>query len=201
MSTAVAPERHFTYADYLQWPHDERWELIEGIAYAMTPAPANIHQRMSVELLFQLRSWLEGKPCIVYDAPTDVRLAEPGSPDEEIDSVVQPDILVVCDRKKLDKRGVAGAPDFIIEIISPGTSSRDEIAKASLYEKYGVREYWVVYPHERLVHVRVLGEDRKFQSRHAPAKGPVAISVLEGCELNFDPIYAQLEELGLLDVN
>ena len=120
----------YNYADYLLWPDDERWELIEGIPYSMSPAPSRIHQEILMEISGQIRDYLKEKPCKVYPAPLDVRFAETDEADDAITTVVQPDILVVCDE----------------EILSPATSSKDMKEKFFLYEKYGVKEYWMVEP-------------------------------------------------------
>jgi len=198
MSTApLHAERHFTYGDYLQWDDSQRWELIDGTAYAMTLAPHSVHQTVVFELAGQLRNLLAGKPCRGYIAPIDVRLPKFNGSDEQVDTVVQPDLLVVCDPKKIDKRGVRGAPEFIIEVISPGSSRLDEIKKAALYEHHGVKEYWVVYADGHLVHIRLLGDNGKFEDKYVEAKGRVPITMLDGCEIDFDLVYQQLE--GLLE--
>ena len=146
-------EEHFTYGDYRTWPDDERWELIEGEAYDISPAPSRSHQDISGELFFQLRSQLADRTCRAYLAPFDVRLPRGDEADDEIDTVVQPDIVVVCDRKKLDDKGCKGAPDLVIEILSPSTSSKDLHEKFRLYERVGVKEYWIVHPLDRTVMV------------------------------------------------
>ena len=144
-------EEHFTYSDYCTWPDDERWELIDGVAYDMSPAPSRSHQDISGELFFQLRSQLTDRTCRAYLAPFDVRLSHGDETDDEIDTVVQPDIVVVCDRNKLDDKGCKGAPDLVIEILSPSTSSKDLHEKFRLYERVGVKEYWIVHPLDRTV--------------------------------------------------
>lgn len=146
-------ERKFTYADYLTWPEDERWELIEGIPYNMTPAPSRIHQKILGDLHRQFSTYLLDKKCEVYAAPFDVVLPEESDEDSEIVTVVQPDLVVVCDEEKLDEKGCRGAPDLVVEILSPSTARRDLKEKLLLYERVGVREYWVVHPHEKVVEV------------------------------------------------
>lgn len=159
---AAGTARPFTYADYRSWPEEERWELIDGVAYDMTPAPARIHGDLSIAILKQLFAHFDGKPCKVYHAPLDVRLPEGNEPDDEVETVVQPDILVVCDGNKLDDKGCRGAPDLVIEILSPSTASKDCIKKRALYEKHGVREFWLVDPTNRVVTVYSLGADGLF---------------------------------------
>jgi len=153
-------EAEFTYADYLAWPDDERWELIEGIAYDMSPAPSRRHQGIQGEMLRQLADFLLDKPCRVYAAPFDVTLPEyDDAEDEEITTVVQPDIVAVCDEEKLNDRGCRGGPDIAIEIASPATGYMDRKVKRDLYEKHGVREYWIVDPEENTVMVFSLSKD------------------------------------------
>lgn len=140
----------FSYADYLTWDDGQRWELIEGEAYCMTPAPGRRHQKWLGELFAQFHAHLVDKPCEVYVAPFDVRLPDyADSGDEETATVVQPDIVVVCDPDKLDDRGCKGAPDLVVEILSPSTAKRDITVKHDLYQRHGVREYWLVYPNDR----------------------------------------------------
>ena len=155
-------DRRFTYADYCSWPEDERWELIDGVAYDMSPAPARIHSLLSMAFLRQMLPYFEGKPCEIHAAPFDVRLPKANEPDDDVDTVVQPDILVVCDNEKLDDKGCRGAPDLAIEILSPSTASKDCIRKRALYEKHGVKEYWLVDPTHRLVIIQRLGSDGLF---------------------------------------
>jgi len=153
-------EERYTYADYLTWPDDERWELIDGVPCAMSPAPGFKHQKFSGALFNQFYSFLKGKPCEVLHAPFDVRLSEQqGAADNYIDTVVQPDILVVCDKSKLDERGCHGPPDLIIEILSPSTSANDLKTKFELYQRHGVKEYWIVHPNDQTVMVFKLGQD------------------------------------------
>lgn len=138
--------KHFTYGDYCQWQGDERWELIHGEAFLMSPAPRLRHQDVLGQLYRQIAAFLEKRDCKVFVAPVDVRLPEADEPNAEIDTVVQPDLIVVCDPRKLDEAGVRGAPDLVVEILSPSTASRDEILKRDLYQRHGVREYWLVEP-------------------------------------------------------
>jgi Uma2 family endonuclease len=146
-------EEHFTYGDYRTWPDNERWELIDGVAYDMSPAPSRLHQAVFGGIFFQIRAFLSGAECQVYGAPFDVRLPHGKQQDDDIDTVVQPDIVVVCDRNKLDDKGCKGAPDLVIEILSPSTSSKDLHEKFQLYERVGVKEYWIVHPLDRTVMV------------------------------------------------
>ncbi len=132
-------KKEFTYADYLRWPGDERWELIDGEAYNMGPAPSTRHQLVFGELFTQIHLFLSDKECAVIAAPFDVCFPKEIKEDDSITDVVQPDIVVVRDSSKLDDRGCQGAPDFIVEIVSPSTASRDYILKSKLYEKNEVQ--------------------------------------------------------------
>lgn len=154
----------YTYGDYLTWPDDERWELIDGVPYNMTPAPSRRHQAMIIELSRQIANFIKesGGPCKVYTAPFDVRLPKGEEADEDIDTVVQPDIVVVCDPTKLDDKGLRGAPDLVVEIVSPHTIRRDMVEKLSLYERHGVKEYWLVLPGDKVVTVYRLDEDGRY---------------------------------------
>ncbi|MCD5406378.1 MAG: Uma2 family endonuclease [Desulfotomaculum sp.] len=152
----------YSYSDYLKWPAGERWELVQGVACNMGPAPSRRHQEISGELFYQIKGYLQNnKTCKVYDAPFDVRLS-PKTKDEDIKTVVQPDLVVVCDLSKLDDRGCLGSPDLIIEIISPSTISWDYITKLSLYEKNKIKEYWIVHPVDKTVMVFKLEKNNKY---------------------------------------
>jgi Uma2 family endonuclease len=129
-------ERRFTYQDYLGWPEPERWEIIGGKAYNMTPAPGTLHQRVLIRLAALLEKI--GSPCIVFVAPTDVVLSE--------EDVVQPDLLIVCDQRKINPRNITGPPDLVVEITSPASVRKDRREKKDLYERFGVREYVIVDP-------------------------------------------------------
>ena len=150
---------HFTYGLYRTWPEEERWELIDGQAQAMTPAPDPLHQEVVVGLLRVLDDFFRLRGCKVYVAPLDVRLPDYArQSDDDTPSVVQPDLLVVCDTRKVDAQGVRGAPDLVVEVLSPSTAYRDETDKLLLYERHGVREYWIVNPRTGRVTVHALNE-------------------------------------------
>jgi Uma2 family endonuclease len=152
-------DTQFTYGDYRTWPDEERWELIDGVAYDMSPAPGFRHQSVSSELVIQFGTHLRNSPCRVLAAPFDVRLPQSDEADDDIDTVVQPDLVVVCDRNKLDEKGCRGAPDLVIEILSPHTAHKDLNEKFLLYERSGVKEYWIVHSLDRTVIVfRLEGE-------------------------------------------
>ena len=156
--------KRYTYADYLTWLDDVRRELFDGFIRMMSPSPSRKHQKISAKMMKIWGNYLEHKQCEVYHAPSDVRLPNnKGKDDKIIYTVVQPDIYVVCDLSKLDDRGCLGAPDFIIEIVSPKNPQRDIKEKFEIYQQHGVREYWIVNPNEEYVSVFVLDENGKFQ--------------------------------------
>ncbi len=181
----------YTYADYKTWPDDERWEIINGAVYDMSPAPKRNHQKVSVEISRQIANTLSGKPCEVYSAPLDVKLsALPGADENDIDIVVQPDILVVCDPGKLDDDGCNGAPDWVIEILSPSTSYKDENEKLLLYEKYGVREYWIIQPGAKMVFIYELDENGVYKKPVVGKKDEVISSfAVPGVEIDLNTVF------------
>lgn len=153
----------YTYADYLTWKFADRVELIKGKIFKMSPAPSVIHQQVSRELLGEIRDHIKSSPCQVFHAPFDVRLPIKSASDQKIDTVLQPDITVVCDESKLDAKGFSGAPDLVVEIISPSSANKDLHEKYDLYEEAGVKEYWVVYPAEGCISQFVLESNGKYQ--------------------------------------
>lgn len=157
------PSLSYTYADYLKWNFEERLELIKGRIFKMSPAPAPIHQEVTSNIIALLHGLLKKKNCKVYPAPFDVRLpVKNKKKDNEITTVVQPDISVICDESKIDGRGCCGAPDLVIEILSPGNSHKEVKLKFELYEEAGVKEYWIVNPVEANLVVFVLDDQGKY---------------------------------------
>lgn len=178
-------KKKYTYGDYCTWPEDERWEIIDGEAFAMTPAPTPLHQELLVDLVAQFRTFLRGKPCRVIPSPVDVLLPKGNEGDEVVKTVVQPDLIVVCDASKIGEKRVRGAPDLAVEIISPSSVSRDVILKRRKYEKAGVREFWLVYPQDRTVMVFLRDADGVFgKPNFYPDNGKIAVSVLPGLEID-----------------
>ena len=141
-------KKQYSFKDYLSWQFNERVELFRGFIAKMSPAPSSFHQNYSGNINFAIRSFLKSKPCKVFYAPIDVYL-----PTKDKKTVVQPDIIVVCDLNKIEKKGCVGAPDIAIEILSPGNSSKEMNDKYDLYEEAGVKEYWVVFPEEQVVQI------------------------------------------------
>ena len=175
----------YTYADYLTWDNDVRQELIDGVIYDMA-TPSRRHQAISFELGRQVGNYLRGKPCRAYAAPFSVRL----NADSFDDTVVEPDLVVVCDMSKLDDKGCVGAPDFVVEILSPSTASKDKVLKYRAYLNAGVREYWIVDPDAQTVHAHVL-ENGKYDVTIYHENDIAPIQVLEGCEIDLTEVFAE----------
>jgi len=192
MGLAPRKEKRCTYADYLQWPEDTRYELIDGEAFLMSPAPLVEHQEVAGEVYRQLANQLDGKPCRPFIAPVDVRLPRKDETDAAIDTVVQPDVLVVCDPSKIDRRGVRGAPDWLLEVLSPSTAAHDQIAKRRTYERAGVREYWLVHPGDRTLTVYVLDNGQYGRPEIYELKDATPVGVLPGVSISWDALVERL---------
>ena len=173
----------YTCEEVDSWDTDERYELIDGDIYMMAP-PRRIHQGISMELSYQLRNFLKGKPCEVYAAPFAVRLNR----DEY--TRVEPDIAVICDKSKLTDEGCKGAPDLIIEILSPSSQRHDRIKKYDLYLKTGVREYWIVDPENKIVSVYIL-KNGEYVAKNYSETAVVPIHVLEGCGIDLNDVFSE----------
>jgi len=183
-------QTQYTYMDYVTWD-EGRWELIEGEVWDMTPAPSRRHQEISICLSSILYEFMRKRGCSVYTAPFDVRLPDTSEPqDHEIFTVVQPDISIICDSNKLDDRGCVGAPDLIVEILSPSTAARDLKVKRALYEKHGVKEYWLVHPTDKVVMVYLAGDDGQYDKAQIFDQDDRLNSVLfEDLEINLSDLY------------
>jgi Uma2 family endonuclease len=194
---AIDRGEHFIYRHYRTWPDEERWELIEGQAWNMSPAPTRGHQGIQAWLISELRLFLKGKRCKAYDAPFDVLLPNGDEADDEVDTVVQPDIVVYCDTSKLTKRGARGAPDLVVEILSPSTSRKDQNEKFRLYEKHGVREYWVVDPGNESIWVWRLESEGGYDEGELRDllrdDSPISSKVLEGFVVDPKELFAELD--------
>ncbi len=179
----------YTYADYLKWTIEERVELIKGKVFKMSPAPNVNHQRISSNIHGLLWSFLRNKSCQVFSAPFDVRLPRRSGNDEDIITVVQPDICVICDETKLDIRGCLGAPDIVVEILSPGNNAKDLRLKYEVYEEAGVREYWVVSPAEETFIIYSLVNGAFQPSRLFTNGDVIHSSVLPGFSLEIEEVF------------
>ena len=181
---ALRDDTRYTYADYASWDTEERYELIDGVPYLMG-APNEQHQDISMSLAYQLYAFLRGKPCKVFHAPFDVCLNAAGDDDT---TVVQPDLLVVCDRTKLDGKRCNGAPELAIEILSPSSGGRDGFLKYQKYVRAGVGEYWIVDPETKTVHVHVL-HDGKYTGTVYNGGDAVPVQTLEGCVISLADVF------------
>jgi len=193
-------DRRYVYRDYASWPDDERWELIDGVAYSMSPAPSADHQRLALGLGASIDAWVRarGSPCEVFVAPLDVLLpGDPSESDDDVDTVVQPDVIVVCDPAKLVTRGCRGAPDLVAEVLSPWTTHKDQLVKHELYARHGVREFWVVDPGNRCVRVYRLDVAASPPRFGEPAvlyeSKRVESTVLEGYGFAASELFARLK--------
>ena len=186
-----AEEMRYTFADYLTWDEDDHIELIYGYPYMMSP-PLRIHQKISGALFAQLHNYLEGKTCEVYPAPFGVRLFEEATDrPEDVNTVVEPDLVVVCDPGKLDDYGCKGAPDLVIEILSPSTRRHDRVVKLDLYQRAGVREYWIVNPDEQTVQVMVLKDGYLRPVEDYSREDTASVNILEGCTIELSKVFTE----------
>ncbi len=184
------PDKKYSYADYLQWPDEERWEIIDGVPYDMSPAPSTKHQSISMELGRQIANYLRDKECQVFAAPFDVRLPLNEEKDEEIYNIVQPDLSVICDPSKLDEQGCKGAPDLVIEIISPFTAKKELNEKFNLYERSGIPEYWVVFPKFNVVVVYSLDDEERYQkSGEFTSDQLLSTKLFPGLEIKLEDVF------------
>jgi Uma2 family endonuclease len=185
--------QYHTYADYLTWSRDHGDELINGIAYIREPpSPSRFHQEIVGELHRQVANALEGKSSRAYVAPFDVRLPKSGEVDDEVDTVVQPDVLIVCDRRKVDERGVRGAPDWVAEVLSRTTASHDRTIKLAAYERAGVPEVWLIHPTDRTVTIYRLEAGRYGRAAVLELKGQTPITSVSGITVDWDRLLANI---------
>jgi Uma2 family endonuclease len=180
----------YSYADYLKWEFDERVELIKGKVFRMSPAPTIFHQQVSGVVFGLLFIYLRKKSCKVFSAPVDVRFPRRSMDDKEIITVLQPDICVICDPAKLDGRSVTGAPDIIVEILSPGNNRTELRNKYEVYEEAGVLEYWVIHPAEKTFLKYSLDTNGRFQASQLLTLGDeVTSTVLPGFSMSLDEVF------------
>ena len=187
-----AENTRYSFADLLAWEEDGQMELLSGQVVMMAP-PLRGHQEVSGELFRQLANFLEGKRCRVYAAPFAVRLFEKeGDAPEDVDTVVEPDITVVCDTGKLDKYGCKGAPELVIEVLSPSTRRHDRLVKLELYQRARVAEYWLVDPENQSVQVLLLGKEGYLLPHEDYGRRDIAkVNVLEGCFIELEKVFPE----------
>jgi len=174
-------KKTYSYKDYLSWQFQERVELLRGYIARIAPAPSRRHQEVSGQLFLQIGNFLKGQSCHLYSAPFDVRL--------NADTVVQPDLCIVCDTSKLDEQGCNGAPDLIIEVLSPGNSRKERKEKFELYEEHQVQEYWIVEPVDESIIVYTLRDGKYTGSKPYVPGETVTSALLPGLELGLEEIF------------
>ena len=192
--TVLQRDKHYhTYADYLEWSRTYGDELINGTAYVREPpSPSFSHQKIVGELYHQLVSALEGKPGCVCIAPLDVRLPRSTEADDQIDTVVQPDVFIICDLQKVNAGGVRGAPDWIAEVLSPSTARHDRLVKVPVYERAGVREVWLIEPIDRTLTVYRLEAGRYERATSLELKGQTSLTAVPGVTIDWDKVVAKI---------
>ena len=184
-------ENRYTLADALAWDEQDRIELIDGYPVMMVP-PTRAHQKAVMELSGQLYAYLKGKKCEVYPAPFAVRLFEQdGDRPEDVDTLVEPDVSVVCDPSKLDDTGCKGAPDLVLEVLSPSTTRHDRFTKFKLYQRAGVREYWIIDPADKSVQVFVLEDGHYTAQDFGTAGDTVRVNVLKDCTIDLSQVFPE----------
>ena len=193
MTTFKRDEHYHTYADYLTWSRSYGDELIDGTAYVREPpSPSLSHQCVVLELSRQIATALKGRRCLAGVAPLDVRLPKETEKDEQVDTVVQPDLLIVCDLEKLDARGVRGAPDWVAEVLSPGNVRHDRVRKLRAYERAGVREVWLIHPIERTLAIYQLVAGHYGRPAVQELQGLTQITAVPGVTIDWDEVVAMI---------
>ncbi len=180
-SPAQPSNERFTWTDYQHWPEEERWEIIGGQPFAMSPSPGSRHQLIATRLGAALEPHFRGKPCQLFAAPMDVRLSD--------EDVVQPDLLVVCDAKQIKPTHIEGPPRLVVEILSPGSEQRDRHEKRALYTRFGVAEFWIVTPFPHLVEVYALKEGRYTYWNTFTARDRLTSPTFKKVEIDLAPIF------------
>ncbi len=179
----------YTYADYFKWTFDERVELIKGKIFRMSPAPNRIRQEITGTIYRKIGNFLERNPCCVYVAPFDVRLTRKSKDDQSITTVLQPDVCVICDPSILDDRGCVGAPDIVVETLSPGNSKKEVKNKFEVYEEAGVKEYWIVDPIRQTLQVNRLQDGRYVILPALTTEDKITTSILPGFSLDLAQLF------------
>ena len=182
----------YTYSDYLLWQFSERVELIKGFIRKMSPAPSRKHQTISYNLTLSIGKFFQNHPCSVFVAPFDVRL--PIKSSKKDTTVVQPDLCIICDENKLDDKGCNGAPDLIVEILSPNNSKHDVDTKFNLYQESGVKEYWIVEPEERFVLVYTLQNEEYIGSKPFSEGQIIKSPLFSEMQITVDEVFKRINK-------
>jgi Uma2 family endonuclease len=192
MSAQPRPELRYTYADYRTWPDEVRGELIDGFFVDMSPAPSIAHHDAALRIFVQWHLQLRGGPCKPLAAPVDVLLPRDGENDEQTRNIVQPDVLIVCDKSKIDGRFIRGAPDIVVEVLSPGTARKDQTRKLALYEAAGVSEYWLLHPIDRVLTIYTAESENHYgRPQVLAAEGRVTLLTMPEVSVDFDDVFAE----------
>ena len=190
--------KSYTYADYLMWKFNERVELIKGKIFTMSPAPNTAHMRISQRLNFILFNHFSNNPCQAFAAPFDVVLSKTKD-DKKIKTVIQPDLGVICDLSKIDETKCNGAPDLVIEILSPGNSKKEMKIKYELYEENGVKEYWVLDPEHESVSVFILTKSKFVPQKPLTTEDTLKSAVFPSLEFSVDEIFKDVHKFKTID--
>jgi len=183
-------KRKYSYAEYMFLDEDFLCEVLDGEIISMSPSPTPKHQDVVDELTAEFKMFLRGKECMAFSSPIDVCLfAEHEMKYEEIKDWVQPDLIVVCDRSKIGEKNIIGAPDLVIEVLSPSTTKNDRLIKYKNYEKAGVREYWIVDPYHMSVEVYELNKNSFDRTGIYLKEDNLNVGILEGFSINLGNIF------------
>ncbi len=183
------PDKKFTYADYLTWPDEEKWEILDGEAFDMTPSPGTEHQEILAGLVTQFHLYFRDRDCRVFP-DIDVILPSRKEADEKVKTVFRPDLSVVCAPEKIDGKRIRGAPDLVVEILSPSTASYDCIKKRRAYEIAGVKELWLVQPSDRITMVFRLEGDGTFgKPLFFDRESKVSLPLFQGLEIDLSKVF------------
>jgi Uma2 family endonuclease len=198
MAMPLKKSGEFTYKDYMSWPESERWQLLDGVAYAMAP-PSSFHQRMVAEISRQFGNQLLGKKCQVLPGPVGLRLPKDQESDDFIRTVFEPDLAVVCDAKKIDRAGIRGAPDLVIEVLSPSTAAFDQINKRDIYANAGVKELWLVDPESGVFTIYRQASEGVFAAPEFRApEGVLDVVAVAGLHIDLELVRAILPDTSVL---
>lgn len=189
------PQERYSWQEYLAWQTDERFELVDGIPYAMSPAPSRRHQEIAGALFNQVYNTLTEDPCRVFVAPFDVKLTDDLC--DEAPTVVQPDLTVVCEESQLTEQGTSGPPNLVVEIVSPDSGVTDRRRKFDLYERYGVGEYWIVDQEEELVEVYVLADRHYRRDAVLASDEVIASTMVPAITVDLSLVFVATRQLGV----
>jgi Uma2 family endonuclease len=180
-------DQQYTYKDYLTWPEDEHWEIIDGVPY-MQAAPMWEHQDISMELSRQFANYFLDKPCKVFASPFDLCLEET----EDSKQVTQPDLVVVCDEKKLKGTGYFGVPTLVVEIISKSSVRMDRVIKFNKFREFGVKEYWIIEPIEKIIQVFTLQDNGKYEMEvYVEEDKKIDVDTFPGLQIDLTNVFPE----------